>query len=66
METRQPIFASDFSEPKSPETKPDRVERILNMDEETFRTLFNMWKVEKEYLRGSGYQETDEVDRTTT
>ena len=52
METRQPIFDSDFSEPKFPETKPDRVERdrverILNMDEETFRRLFNIQKVEK-------------------
>ena len=62
METRQPIFASDFSEPKSPETKPDRVERILNMDEETFRRLFNIQKVEKVDLQGSGDQEIDEVD----
>ena len=51
---------------QTPPSPSDRVERILNMDEETFRTLFNMRKVEKEYLRGSGYQETDEVDRTTT
>jgi len=30
---------------KMPETKPEPVEQILNMDEETFRRLFNMPKV---------------------
>jgi hypothetical protein len=66
METRQPIFDSEFSTPKFPETKPDLVERILNMDEETFRRIFNIQKVEKVDkkvdLQGLGDQEIDEVD----
>jgi hypothetical protein len=62
METRQPIFDSDFSKPKLPETKPDPMERILNMDEETFRRLFNLQKVEKVDLQGSQGSGDHEID----
>jgi hypothetical protein len=43
---------------KLSETKPDPMEKILNMDEETFRKLFNIPKVE---LQRSGDQEWIEM-----
>jgi hypothetical protein len=58
------LFNPELQKLKLPETKPDTVEKILNMDEETFRRLFNMQKVD---LQGSGDkgsrdQEINEVD----
>ena len=37
--------------------KPDPVERILNMDEEMFRRLINMPKIQKVDLQRQGDQE---------
>jgi len=47
---------------KLPETKPDLVEMILNMDEETFRRLFNMQKVTEADLQRSGDQKMNDMD----
>lgn len=55
----QARFDPELPKFKLPETKPDPVEKILNMDEETFRKLFNMPKVKSQ---GSGDQEINEVD----
>jgi hypothetical protein len=43
---------------KNPETEPDPIDKILNMDEETFRKLFNMPKLKQTYED----QEINEVD----
>jgi hypothetical protein len=50
VKTERAIFDAgpELLKLKLPETKPDTVERILNLDEETFRNLFNMQKVESE------------------
>jgi hypothetical protein len=56
VQTERAVFNEGLYLPKHklPETKPDAVESILNMDEETFRRLFNMPKVD---LERSGDQE---------
>jgi hypothetical protein len=63
VQTERAIFDAGPELPKLklPETKPDPgpMEKILNMDEETFRRLFNIQKVE---LQRSGDQEMNEVD----
>jgi len=56
VQTERAIFDAG---PELPKTKPDPVEAILNMDEETFRMLFHMPKVD---LQRSGDQEMNEVD----
>jgi hypothetical protein len=60
VQAERAIFDAGPELPKF-ETKPDPVETILNMDEEAFRRLFNIPKVE---LQRSGDQETrmNEVD----
>jgi hypothetical protein len=45
-----------------PEEKRDPVERILNMDEETFRRLFDMTKLTKADLPITKDQEIDRMD----
>jgi hypothetical protein len=62
MKTEQPRFDTKLPNFKFPETKTDPVEKILNMDEETFRRLFNIPKVQKVDLQGSGDEEINEVD----
>lgn len=59
MKTEQARFDPEFPKLKLPDTKSDPVEKILNMDEETFRRLFNIPKAESQ---GSGDQEINEVD----
>ena len=41
MKTEQAIYDPGLPKLKFPEPKPNPVERILNMDEETFRRLIN-------------------------
>jgi hypothetical protein len=43
---------------KNPEAKPDPIEKIINMDEETFRKLFNMPKL-KHTDEDQGVNEVD-------
>ena len=47
MKTEQAIYDPGLPKLKFPEPKPNPVERILNMDEETFRRLINMPKIQK-------------------
>jgi len=63
IDTEHAIFDAGPELPKLklPETKPDPVERILNMDEETFRKLFNMQKVEVD-LQRSGDEEMNDLN----
>ena len=51
MKTVQPVFDPELLNLKFPEMETDSVEKILNMDEETFRKLFNIPKVEMEIGR---------------
>ena len=44
---------------KLPEPKPDLVERILDMDEETFRRVFKIPKVNEADLQDKGIDEMD-------
>jgi hypothetical protein len=62
MKTEQPRHDPELPNLQLPETKIGPVEKILNMDEETFRKLFKIQKVEKVDLQGSGDQEINEVD----
>jgi hypothetical protein len=57
MKTEQAIYDPGLPKLKFPEPKPDPVERILNMDEETFRRLINMPKIQKVDLQRQGDQE---------
>ena len=45
-----------------PEEKPDPVERILNMDEETFRRLFHISKLTEADLLKTEDQDIDDMD----
>jgi hypothetical protein len=50
----------ELSEPE-PEPEPDWVEKILNMDEEMFRKLFDMPKVAEDVLESEA-QEINKLD----
>ena len=58
------IFAAGPELPKlkMPEEKCNPVERILNIDEETFRKLFDMTKLTKADLPITEDQEIDRMD----
>ena len=59
MKTEQAVYDPEFPKLKIPEPKSDPVEKILDMDEKTFRRLFNIPKAD---LQGSGDQEINKVD----
>lgn len=47
---------------KLPETEREKMEMVLDMDEEIFRRVFNMPKVTGADLQRSGTQEENEMD----
>jgi|HubBroStandDraft_2_1064218.scaffolds.fasta_scaffold168588_1 hypothetical protein len=51
----------ELSKPELSEPESDLVEKILNMDEEVFRRLFNMPKVTEDVLQSED-REIDELD----